>query len=107
MTRNARKARHLLAEVRYPREKSKKVLEVVSTHSSGDIRLPETIEGKILLDADELGETGATGISRILTFCGRCSMTSDQLVYWYEEKKPHHYFRLKKERNSAPRASNM
>ncbi len=80
VTRSVRKARHSLAEVRYPREESQKVLEEISTHSSEDIRLPETIEGKILLDADKLDGTGAIGITRGLTFCGRCGMTPDQAV---------------------------
>lgn len=86
VTRSARKARHLLAEVGYPKEKTEKVLEVISTHSSEDIRLPEAIEGKILLDADKLDGTGAIGIARVLTFCGQCAMTPDQAVNWYRQK---------------------
>ena len=84
--RSVRKARQVLRMIGYPEHKMIRVLEVMSTHSSEDIRLPATIEGKILLDADKLDGVGATGIARVFTFCGQCGMTPDQAIEWYKQK---------------------
>ena len=84
--RSVKKAERILMNISYPKNKLKRVLEVISTHSSEDVNPPETIEGKILLDADKLDGVGATGIARVLTFCGQCGMTPDQAVQWYIQK---------------------
>jgi len=84
--RSVKKAERILMNISYPKNKLKRVLEVISTHSSEDVNPPETIEGKILLDADKLDGVGATGIARVLTFCGQCGMTPDQAMQWYIQK---------------------
>jgi len=84
--RSVRKARQILMEVGYPNDKLKRVLEAISTHSSEDVKAPKTIEGRILLDADKLDGVGATGIARVLTFCGQCGMTPNQALKWYKIK---------------------
>ena len=52
--RSLLKAERILKELAYPEEKIKKVLNVISEHSSEDDKEPTTIEAKILFDADKL-----------------------------------------------------
>jgi uncharacterized protein len=64
-------AKKLLLEYKnYPREKIEKVADAIRTHSYSKRLVPETLEGKILQDADRLDAIGAIGIARTFSVGG-------------------------------------
>ena len=64
-------AKKILLEYKdYPREKIEKVADAIRTHSYSKRLVPETLEGKILQDADRLDAIGAIGIARTLSVGG-------------------------------------
>lgn len=84
--RSLSKAEQILKEIGYPEEKIKKVLNVISEHSSEDDKEPTTIEAKILFDADKLDGIGAIGIARVFAFCGQNGLTPKEAIEWYKRK---------------------
>lgn len=60
----------LLEYKNYPREKIEKVADAIRTHSYSKRLVPETLEGKILQDADRLDTIGAIGIARTFSVGG-------------------------------------
>ena len=64
-------AKKILLEYKdYPREKIEKVADAIRTHSYSKRLVPETLEGKILQDADRLDAIGAIGIARTFSVGG-------------------------------------
>jgi uncharacterized protein len=64
-------AKKILLEYKnYPREKIEKVADAIRTHSYSKRLIPETLEGKILQDADRLDAIGAIGIARTFSVGG-------------------------------------
>jgi uncharacterized protein len=64
-------AKKILFEYKdYPREKIEKVADAIRTHSYSKRLVPETLEGKILQDADRLDAIGAIGIARTFSVGG-------------------------------------
>ncbi|MFL6338296.1 MAG: HD domain-containing protein [Nitrososphaeraceae archaeon] len=58
-------AKKILLEYKnYPREKIEKVADAIRTHSYSKKLVPQTLEGKVLQDADRLDAIGAIGIAR-------------------------------------------
>jgi uncharacterized protein len=64
---SANMAEKILKELNYPREKIEKIKHCIITHRFRGNNRPETIEAKILFDADKLDSIGAIGIAR--SFC--------------------------------------
>ncbi|MCL2760177.1 MAG: HD domain-containing protein [Desulfuromonadales bacterium] len=64
------KAYELLIEKGYPEEIAKQVSESVLSHSKNSKPKPQTIEAKILFDADKLDMTGAIGTARAIQLAG-------------------------------------
>lgn len=62
------KARKFLLEQGLPTEFGEKVCHCIQTHRFRKANPPQTIEAKILFDADKLDVTGAIGISRTLMY---------------------------------------
>ena len=60
----------LLEHKNYPREKIEKVADAIRTHSYSKKLVPQTLEGKILQDADRLDAIGAIGIARTFSVGG-------------------------------------
>lgn len=64
-------AKKILFEYKnYPREKIEKVADAIRTHSYSKRLVPQTLEGKILQDADRLDAIGAIGIARTFSVGG-------------------------------------
>lgn len=64
------KAEKFLAEHGFPPAFREKVCRCILTHRFRSDRPPESIEAKILFDADKLDVTGAMGIARTLVYKG-------------------------------------
>ena len=67
----AEMARGFLLERGWPGEKAEAVSEAVLRHRFRSSGPPESLEAKILFDADKLDVTGAMGIARTLLYQGR------------------------------------
>ena len=83
---SATKAREILESINYPEDNIKKVLKAISQHSSEVINSPDTIEAKILYDADKLDGFGAIGLVRVFTLCGQQETSVVEAVEWYKRK---------------------
>lgn len=83
-------AKKILLEYKnYPREKIEKVADAIRTHSYSKRLVPETLEGKILQDADRLDAIGAIGIARTFSVGG----SENRSLYnptdpFYESERP-------------------
>jgi uncharacterized protein len=65
----AKKIHDYLIEEGYAEELAAQVAECVTTHSKDSETEPQTLEAKILYDADKLDMTGAVGAVRIIAKC--------------------------------------
>ena len=66
----ARMAEHYLRSIAFDEESIKKITHAIRTHRYRSIRKPETLEARILSDADKLDAMGATGIARTFIRAG-------------------------------------
>jgi len=60
-------AKNILSKINFPVNKIEKVCHAVYVHRRSKDRIPETIEAKILKDADYLDAMGATDIIRVIS----------------------------------------
>jgi uncharacterized protein len=71
----AKLARSILADVRLEPDKLERVIHCIRTHRFRGRHHPETIEAKVLFDADKLDSLGAVGIGRAFLFAGEVGAT--------------------------------
>jgi uncharacterized protein len=69
--RSAQLARHQLAWMGFPNERLDAVAHAIAAHSFSAAIAPESIEAKIVQDADRLDALGAVGLARMLYTSGR------------------------------------
>ena len=69
----AKKAYSFLVSNGFDMEYAEKVKHCIRTHRYRKNNLPESLEAKILFDADKLDATGAMGIARTLIYKGTVS----------------------------------
>jgi uncharacterized protein len=69
--RSAQLARHQLAWMGFPAERLDGVAHAIATHSFSAGIAPETIEARIVQDADRLDALGAVGLARMFYTAGR------------------------------------
>jgi len=66
----AKMAEEILKRHNYPEDKIKKICHCIRTHRFRDEAEPETIEAKVIYDADKLDVIGAIGVARAYSFAG-------------------------------------
>lgn len=98
--RGAEIATDILEKLDYSEEKIKKVQEMIRTHRFRGGSKPETLEAKVLFDADKLDAIGAVGIARAYTICGAQNQkiyndTPDRPEEDSDEYSPLHEYRYK------------
>jgi uncharacterized protein len=67
----AEMAEEILAGLKYSNDEIKKIKHCISTHRFRGNNEPQTIEAKILFDADKIDLLGAIGIARIFMIAGK------------------------------------
>ncbi|NHK32843.1 MAG: HD domain-containing protein [Asgard group archaeon] len=72
----AKMAEKILTELKYPSDEIKKIKHCISTHRFRGNNEPQTIEAKILFDADKIDLLGAIGIARIFMIAGKYNQKS-------------------------------
>ena len=67
---SAKKSKSILKKYAFSNEEISIVCNAIEDHSFSQNRIPRTIEGKILQDADRLDALGAVGIARVFATSG-------------------------------------
>ncbi len=81
--KGAELAKKLLMKYKFDQEKMKNIIHCVKTHRFRKSNSPETLEAKVLFDADKLDSIGAIGIARNFFFAGNAKLN----FYTGNEKK--------------------
>jgi|Deesub1362A_J573_1020465.scaffolds.fasta_scaffold00086_73 uncharacterized protein len=84
--RSAQKAEEFLREAGFNQLETEKIKELIKSHSSEDDVDAQSIEAKILFDADKLDGIGAIGIARVFMYAGKLGMGVGEAVEWYRSK---------------------
>ncbi len=82
----AKMVRELLKKEGYDDEFIEKVTHCIEAHSFSTGVSPETIEAKILSDADKLDAMGAIGVARAFLFSGEKGRSIEDTLKHFEEK---------------------
>ena len=87
-TENNANARRFLAEHSVPPETTEKIIAAINSVSFSQNRgkRPETLEGKIVQDADRLDAMGAVGIARTFAYGGEHGRSLDSSIAHFHEK---------------------
>ena len=86
--RNNANARRFLEENKIPPERITQICEVINSvsFSQNKDRRPETIEAKIVQDADRLDALGAIGIARTFAYGGKHGRPFEESVQHFSDK---------------------
>lgn len=85
---SATAAEKILAELSYPPDRARRVLQAVREHSTETIASsrPSSIEARILFDADKLDGLGACGILRVFALARQMGRPIPAAIAWYRRK---------------------
>ncbi|HDJ26704.1 MAG: phosphohydrolase [Thermoplasmata archaeon] len=84
--RSAEEARRILLAHGYDEEFADRVYLAIRDHSYSSGRVPETLEGKVLSDADKLDALGFVGIARVFQYSGSHGRTIVESLEHIREK---------------------
>jgi len=82
-------AREILNKYEYPEEFIDKVIHCIETHRFRGKKIPDSLEAKILFDADKLDAIGAIGIGRAFVFAGEVGAKVHNKNVDIENTKPY------------------
>jgi len=82
-------AREMLEKYPIPHEKKENIIHCILTHRYRNSHVPETIEAKVLFDADKLDAIGAVGIARAYLFAGEVGAVLHNPHAIPEQTKPY------------------
>ena len=83
---SAEKARPLLKVYGYSTFEIEGITNAISTHSFSGGKPPETLEGKILSDADKLDALGALGVYRTAVYSGEHARPVSDFIAHFHDK---------------------
>lgn len=84
----AAKAKEILQKMSFPLEKIEAVSHAIETHSFSAQLQPETLEAKIIQDADRMESLGTLGVMRTFYVSGRLGRESFDPQDLYAERRP-------------------
>jgi uncharacterized protein len=85
----ARLARPIVEELPLTEPKKQNILHCISTHRFRVCQAPETLEAKVLFDADKLDAIGAVGVARAFLFAGEVGARLHNPDVRIEETQPY------------------
>lgn len=80
------KAGEILRDLNYPENKIEKISKTIGAHSFSAGRMPESLEAKVLSDADKLDAMGALGIYRAAMYSAENGRPLDDYIAHFSEK---------------------
>lgn len=84
--RSAKKAEELLRQAGFNQLEIERIKELIKSHSSEDDVDAQSMEARILFDADKLDGIGAIGIARVFMYAGKLGMSVSEAAEWYRSK---------------------
>jgi len=87
--RGAKLAKKLLEKYNMDQEKIKKIVQCIESHRFRGNKIPQSIEAKVLFDADKLDSIGAVGIGRAFLFAGEVGAKLHNKDVDIEKTKPY------------------
>lgn len=82
-------ANRILKEINYPQERSEKITKIIFCHLLSFKDTLETLEEKIVWDADKIDLLGMIGVARTFHWGGTTNRSFEAVVkFCYEEMKP-------------------
>ena len=85
----ARLAQPLVAKLPLRQQQKKNILDSILTHRFRGEKVPDTIEAKVLFDADKLDAIGAVGVARAFLFAGEVGARLHNPDVRVEETQPY------------------
>ena len=80
--RSADRAEEFLRKAGFNQPEIEEVKDLIKSHSTEDDFDAESIEARILFDADKLDGVGAIGIARVFMYAGKLGMSVSDAVEW-------------------------
>ncbi|MBN1930077.1 MAG: HD domain-containing protein [Desulfobacterales bacterium] len=87
--KGARMARPIVAELPLAQDRKENIIHCIRTHRFRGNAVPETVEAKVLFDADKLDAIGAVGVGRAFLFAGEVGARLHNPDMNVEDAKPY------------------